>query len=96
MPLVINSLGGGHTHTNTYTDICTEIILRNQVCAGHRLAHAWFKNYLVFHHLLYMLIEKSHNSALLGPINFPKILFYSLHASDSDGVKENHMRENGR
>ena len=31
MPLVINSLGGGHTHTypKTYTDICTEPDLIN-------------------------------------------------------------------
>ena len=37
MPLVINSLGGGHTHTNTHmhTDICTETHLRNQVPAGY-------------------------------------------------------------
>ena len=34
-PLVINSLGGGHTHTHAY--IRTETILRNQ-------ARAWFKN----------------------------------------------------
>ena len=27
-PLVINSLGGGHT--NTHTDVCTETISRNQ------------------------------------------------------------------
>ena len=45
MPLVINSLGGGDTHTHntttqythTHTDIHTETILSNQ-------AHAWFKN----------------------------------------------------
>ena len=35
MPLVINSLGGGHTHTHAY--IRTETILRNQACT-------WFKN----------------------------------------------------
>ena len=39
-PLVIHSLGGGHTHT----DVCTETILRNQVSAGLWLAHIWFKN----------------------------------------------------
>ena len=40
-PLVINSLGGGHTHTHTHTHayIRTETILRNQ-------ARAWFKNQL--------------------------------------------------
>ena len=51
MPLVINSLGGGHTHTHTHTQTQTQtqtqththnddphrINLRNQV-------HAWFKN----------------------------------------------------
>ena len=36
MPLVINSLGGGHTQTNTHTDIRTETILRNQM-------RTWFK-----------------------------------------------------
>ena len=48
MPLVINSLGGGHTHTNTQTHIQTDIrigtISRNQACTGLRPAHAWFKN----------------------------------------------------
>ena len=45
MPLVINSLRGGHrqtdtqtdrykhTHTHTHTDVYTETILRNQACA---------------------------------------------------------------
>ena len=40
-PLVINSLGGGHTHTRKHThmhiDSRTKAILRNQ-------ARAWFKN----------------------------------------------------
>ena len=37
MPLVINSLGGGHTHTHKHIlIICTGSILRNQ-------ARAWFK-----------------------------------------------------
>ena len=39
IPLVINSLGGGHTHTHihehTQTDVHTETILRNQAHAGH-------------------------------------------------------------
>ena len=47
MPLVINSLGGGHTHTHKHTQVYrysrTEAILRNQVCAGYRPARAWFK-----------------------------------------------------
>ena len=40
MPLVINSLGGRHTHTNTHTDIRTETILRTRhapACGGHAL-----------------------------------------------------------
>ena len=40
-PLVIHSLGGGHTHTHAY--IRTEVILRNQARAGLRPARAWFK-----------------------------------------------------
>ena len=35
----MNSLGGGHTHKHTHTDICTESILRNQ-------ARAWLLNFL--------------------------------------------------
>ena len=31
------------TQTHTHTDFCTETILRNQACAGHRPAGAWFK-----------------------------------------------------
>ena len=37
MPLVIHGLGGGDTHTNTHTDVCTKVISINQ-------ARAWFKN----------------------------------------------------
>ena len=37
-PLVIDSLGGGHTHKQTYRSSRTEAILRNQ-------ARAWFKNF---------------------------------------------------
>ena len=46
MPLVINSLGDGHTHThaNTHTDVRTETISKIQVRAGLWPAHAWFKN----------------------------------------------------
>ena len=43
-PLVINSLGGGHTHAY----IRTETILRNQARAGLRPARAWFKNVCYF------------------------------------------------
>ena len=34
MPLVINSLGGGHIHTYTQTDVRTKTIQRNQVHTG--------------------------------------------------------------
>ena len=37
-PLVINSLGGGHTHTHTHTH-------RNQARTGLWPARAWFKNW---------------------------------------------------
>ena len=63
---VITSLGADthahthartHAHTHTHTNIHTygvqiETILRNQVCACHRPAHAWFKNkaYVVKNH----------------------------------------------
>ena len=40
-PLVIDSLGGGHTHKHTYRSSRTEAILRNQ--ARVRPARAWFK-----------------------------------------------------
>ena len=30
MPLIINSLGDKHTHTNTHTDVHTETVLGNQ------------------------------------------------------------------
>ena len=46
-PLVINSLGGGHTHTcvsiPTFVD---KAILRNQARAGLWPARVWFKNNL--------------------------------------------------
>jgi len=43
MPLVINSLGGGHTHTHTRIQTSrTKAISRNQSCAGQRPARAWF------------------------------------------------------
>jgi len=38
VPLVINSLGGGHAHIQT---LRTKAISRNQPCASQRLAHAW-------------------------------------------------------
>ena len=46
MPLVINSLGGGHTHTHTQTHIQTirtGSISRNQARAGLWPVRAWFK-----------------------------------------------------
>jgi len=42
MPLVINSLGGTHTHTCIQTSQ-TKAISKNQACVGLWLAHAWFK-----------------------------------------------------
>ena len=36
-----------HTHTQAYRCSWTEAILRNQVRAGHRLAHAWFNKSLI-------------------------------------------------
>ena len=47
MPLVINSLRDGHTHTHTHThtDVHTEIILRNQARTGPAAGQlAWFKS----------------------------------------------------
>ena len=43
-------------------------------------------NHIVFHHLLYMLIEKSHNLALLALIKFLKKPSCSSCVSDSDGI----------
>ena len=40
-PLVINSLGGRHTHKHANTILRTETIIRNQVL---KPVHAWFKN----------------------------------------------------
>ena len=36
-----------------------------------------------------------HNSAILAPINFYLTPFYSSHASDSDGIWNNHVTQNG-
>ena len=46
MPLVINSIGSGHTdmQTQMHTYVHTETILRNQAYAGCRPALAWFKD----------------------------------------------------
>ena len=45
MPLVINSLKGGHTQTCTHTyRRPDQKILRNQGHAGLWSAHTWFKN----------------------------------------------------
>ena len=65
-PLVINSFGGGHTHTNTHTDIRTETILRNQAHTGLWPVHAWFKNYyltnfdLLFIFTIHVIVNKVH------------------------------------
>ena len=56
MPLVINSLGGGHTNTHTHTDTRTETILRNQAHAGLRPARTWFKKPNQVH--LYTLLAR--------------------------------------
>ena len=45
MPLVINSLGGGHTHT--HTDVRTGTILRNQAHASLQPVHTWFNKFTV-------------------------------------------------
>ena len=50
-PLVINSLGFGHTHILT---IRTGSILRNQARAGLGLVPAWFKNKSILGWLLHM------------------------------------------
>jgi len=44
-PLVINSLGGGHTHIHTHASILTsrtKAISRNQLHTGLQPAHTWF------------------------------------------------------
>jgi len=43
MPLVINNLGGGHTHT--HTDIVEKVISRNQLHASLRPARNWFDKF---------------------------------------------------
>ena len=66
MPLVINSLGGRHTHTHTHTHTnthayrhsWTEAILRNRACA-------WFKNGVGINHCYIKSKEtRSKNHAL--------------------------------
>ena len=42
-PLVINSLGGGHTHAHTQTHILT---IRTGSILGNQV-RAWFKNYTI-------------------------------------------------
>jgi len=44
MPLVINSLGGGHTHTHTHTHIVDKSNFKKQARASLWPARAWFKN----------------------------------------------------
>jgi len=43
MPLVINSLGGGHTHTHTHTDIADKSNFKKPGMRRLWLAHTWFK-----------------------------------------------------
>ena len=57
MPLVINSLRGRHTYTNTHTDVCTETILRNQGHAGLWPACTWFKNTNTYKALVRILLS---------------------------------------
>ena len=44
MPLVINGLEGGDTHTHGNTDMQAKAISRNQAHTGLRPVRAWFKN----------------------------------------------------
>ena len=58
MPLVINSLGDGHTQTRTHTDVRTKSILRNQVRASHRPG----LKIIITHHITYT--AKLHSSEM--------------------------------
>ena len=51
------------------------------------------ENHLVFHHLLYILIVKSHHSILLSPISFHQKAFYSSSGSNFDRNLKDHMRQ---
>ena len=53
MLLAINSFEGGHTHTNTNTDVCDKATLRNQAHTGLWPARAWFKKLSLMFHGLY-------------------------------------------
>ena len=75
-PLVICGLGCGHTHTHTHTHTCiptirTGSILINQVRAGHRLEHAWFKNFKTHPYLVRWLASlpavRPTSSRRIGP-----------------------------
>ena len=50
MPLVITGLKGRRTHTqkDSHTDVCTETILRNHVCASLWLVCMWFNDVKIF------------------------------------------------
>ena len=50
MPLVINGLGGGDTHTQT--DARTETILRKQVCAGRHVPGLKIEE--IYQHFMYI------------------------------------------
>jgi len=56
-PLVINSLGGGHTHASILTSQ-TKAISRNQSCTSQRLARTWFNKLLYVYRLIIILYLK--------------------------------------
>ena len=71
-PVVINSLGGEHTHTHSQT--CTPMfldkaILRNQAHAGHRLVLVWLK------YLITMLNSSVNMMRLLLHEHFPLLVY---------------------
>ena len=64
-PLVINSLRGGHTHTQAYRHSWTEAILRNQACTSRRPARTWFKNNSLYSLLgIIMLVSLMHFNSI--------------------------------
>ena len=101
-PLVINSLGGGdtHTHTQAYQRSRTEAILRNQACAGRR-ARAWFKNtqlgmYVVYNavnhrsgHILYCCVYTGSNPLLGDALCMVGALCYAITNVSAEFVAKN-------
>ena len=71
-PLVIDSLGGGHTHKHAYGSSQTEAILRNQARAGLRPARAWFKMEVLLQtkvansNLMNLRSIVGHNAGIIG------------------------------